>query len=103
MPIVIERMSIELHFNGQRTDAATGLSLFDCADMLGIKVPTSCNKNGKCRECLVEIAGGMELLSSKTPEEKSSQGKFPALVPLQGHFRLRHRPLPHAAARRNAD
>ena len=69
-------MSIELHFNGQRTNAATGLSLFDCADLLGIKVPTSCNKNGKCRECLVEIAGGTEWLSAKTPEEKHLKENF---------------------------
>jgi uncharacterized 2Fe-2S/4Fe-4S cluster protein (DUF4445 family) len=69
-------MSIELHFNGQRAMAAPGSSLFDCADMLGIKVPTSCNKNGKCRECLVEIAGGMDLLSPKTPEEKHLKENF---------------------------
>jgi uncharacterized 2Fe-2S/4Fe-4S cluster protein (DUF4445 family) len=75
---IIEDMSIELHFNGQRAEATPGLSLFDFADLLGIKVPTSCNKNGKCRERLVEIAEGMELLSPKTPEEK----------PLKENFRL---------------
>jgi uncharacterized 2Fe-2S/4Fe-4S cluster protein (DUF4445 family) len=69
-------MSIELHFNGRRTNAAPGLSLFDCADRLDIKVPTSCNKNGKCRECLVEIAGGMELLSPQTSEEKHLKENF---------------------------
>ena len=71
-------MSIELHFNGRRADVAPGASLFECADALGIKVPTSCNKNGKCRECLVEITGGMEHLSPKTPEENH----------LKEHFRL---------------
>jgi uncharacterized 2Fe-2S/4Fe-4S cluster protein (DUF4445 family) len=69
-------MSIELHFNGHRADAAPGSSLFDCADALGVKVPTSCNKNGKCRECLVEIAAGMELLSPKTPEENHLKENF---------------------------
>jgi uncharacterized 2Fe-2S/4Fe-4S cluster protein (DUF4445 family) len=69
-------MSIELHFNGHRADAAPGASLFECADALGIKVPTSCNKNGKCRECLVEITGGMEHLSPKTPEENHLKENF---------------------------
>ena len=69
-------MSIELHFNGRRADAAPGSSLFDCADALNIKVPTSCNKNGKCRECLVEIAEGMHRLSPKTPEENHLRENF---------------------------
>ncbi len=69
-------MSIELHFNGRRAVAAPGSSLFDCADALGVKVPTSCNKNGKCRECLVEVAEGMELLSPKMPEEHHLKENF---------------------------
>ncbi|HEX5400353.1 MAG TPA: ASKHA domain-containing protein [Verrucomicrobiae bacterium] len=69
-------MSIELHFNGQRTRIQPGSSLFDYAERLGIKVPTSCNKNGKCKECLVEIAEGMELLSPKTPEESHLKENF---------------------------
>jgi uncharacterized 2Fe-2S/4Fe-4S cluster protein (DUF4445 family) len=69
-------MSIELHFNGRRANCAPGASLFDCADALGVKVPTSCNKNGKCRECLVEITEGMECLSSKTPEENHLKENF---------------------------
>jgi uncharacterized 2Fe-2S/4Fe-4S cluster protein (DUF4445 family) len=69
-------MSVELHFNGQRTNVAPGSSLFDYAETLGIKVPTSCQKNGKCKECLVEIAGGMELLSPKTPEENHLKENF---------------------------
>ena len=47
-------MSVELHFNGQRTQVAPGQSLFDSAELLSIKVPTSCQKNGKCKECVVE-------------------------------------------------
>ncbi len=69
-------MSIELHFNGRRAQGAAGASLFDCADALGIKIPTSCNKNGKCRECLVEIAEGMEWLSPKTREEDHLKENF---------------------------
>lgn len=68
--------SVELHFNGQRAGVQPGSSLFDYAGTLGIKVPTSCNKNGKCKECLVEIAEGMELLSPQTPEENHLKDNF---------------------------
>src|SRR5690348_17622419 len=69
-------MSIELHFNQQRVAAARNSSLFDCAESLGIKVPTSCRKQGKCKECLVEIVEGMELLSAPTPQEAHLKGNF---------------------------
>ena len=46
-------MGIELHINRQRMIAVPGMSLFGAAQALGIKVPTSCHQNGKCRECLV--------------------------------------------------
>jgi len=69
-------MGIELQFNGRKKIVAPGVSLFDCADVLGVKVPTSCNKNGKCRECLVEISEGMNLLSPKTPEENHLKENF---------------------------
>jgi uncharacterized 2Fe-2S/4Fe-4S cluster protein (DUF4445 family) len=62
-------MSVELHFNHRQDSAKPGASLFDCAESLGIKVPTSCRKQGKCKECLVEITAGMECLSAKGPEE----------------------------------
>ncbi len=69
---------MQLHFNLHQYAAPAGLTLFECAERLGIKVPTSCNKNGKCRECLVEISEGMALLSPRTPEENH----------LREHFRL---------------
>ena len=69
-------MSVELHFNQQHTRVAPGPSLFDCAESLGIKVPTSCRKQGKCKECLVEITEGMEFLSPKGPEEKHLRENF---------------------------
>jgi uncharacterized 2Fe-2S/4Fe-4S cluster protein (DUF4445 family) len=69
-------MGIELHINGRQKNVAPGVSLFDCADALGVKVPTSCNKNGKCRECLVEISEGLDLLSPKTPEENHLKQNF---------------------------
>ena len=69
-------MSIELHFNGQRTVVQPGSSLFDYAETLGINVPTSCKKNGKCKECVVEVVEGMERLSKPVPAEKHLRNKF---------------------------
>jgi uncharacterized 2Fe-2S/4Fe-4S cluster protein (DUF4445 family) len=69
-------MGIELHFNGQRTEVGVGPSLFDCAESLGIYVPTSCIKQGKCKECLVEVVEGMDLLSPKAPQEKHLKENF---------------------------
>lgn len=69
-------MSVELHFNTQKTDVASGSSLFDYAESLGVYVPTSCHKQGKCRECLVEITEGMEYLSVPAPQEDHLKGNF---------------------------
>jgi len=69
-------MSIDLHFNASTSAAPRGDSLFTCAERLGIAVPTSCNKNGKCKECVVEVGEGMEHLSKPGPEEKHLKGNF---------------------------
>jgi uncharacterized 2Fe-2S/4Fe-4S cluster protein (DUF4445 family) len=69
-------MSVELHFNHRICEAAYGSSLFDCAETLGIKVPTSCGKQGKCKECLVEVLEGMEFLSRPTPAEAHLKENF---------------------------
>jgi uncharacterized 2Fe-2S/4Fe-4S cluster protein (DUF4445 family) len=70
------RMSVELHFNHQRRDVAPGVSLFDYAESLGINVPTSCRKQGKCKECVVEVTEGMDCLSARVPAEKHLEGNF---------------------------
>ena len=69
-------MSVELHFNSHVTPAERGTSLFTHGEKLGIPVPTSCNKQGKCKECVVEVAEGMECLSKPGPEEKHLKGSF---------------------------
>jgi len=69
-------MSVELHFNQKLSHASRGSSLFDCAEALGIKVPTSCRKQGKCKECLVEVVEGMELLSPPAPQEAHLKDNF---------------------------
>lgn len=56
--------------------AAAGASLFDHAETLGVQIPTSCVKQGKCKECLVEVTEGMEFLSEHTEFEEHLKGKF---------------------------
>ena len=69
-------MSVELHFNQQHIDVEPGPSLFECAESMGVYVPTSCLKQGKCKECLVEVMEGMECLSPKAAEEKHLKDNF---------------------------
>jgi uncharacterized 2Fe-2S/4Fe-4S cluster protein (DUF4445 family) len=70
------------HAHGTLTiDGVTGElgpeeSLFERAEALGIHVPTSCVKQGKCRECLVEVEAGAELLSPPAPQESHLEGRF---------------------------
>ncbi|HTL66953.1 MAG TPA: 2Fe-2S iron-sulfur cluster-binding protein, partial [Lacunisphaera sp.] len=69
-------MSVELHFNGHVTTIGTGESLFTHAERLGLQVPTSCNKQGKCKECVVEVVEGLEHLSAPAPAERHLKGLF---------------------------
>ncbi len=63
-------MAPEIKVNGKSLAAQSGSSIFECSEELGVHVPTSCNKNGKCRECIVEITAGAELLSELSSEEE---------------------------------
>lgn len=69
-------MSVELHFGPQQVRVQPGSSLFECGESLGIRIPTSCRKQGKCKECLVEITDGMECLSEPVPEENHLKENF---------------------------
>ena len=70
------RVRVELHFNGQPSTASRGQVLFDVAEQLSIKVPTSCRKQGKCKECLVEVIEGMDCLSARIEAERHLKGNF---------------------------
>lgn len=69
-------MSIELHFNNQPFKVKPGKSLFEYAESFDIRVPTSCIKNGKCKECMVEISEGMQHLSGRTEQEGHLKENF---------------------------
>lgn len=85
-------MAVTLTINGQSIPASPGLSLFDQAESLGIDVPTSCRKQGKCKECMVEVVEGIELLSPVTEPERHLKGKFrlscqTTVIGASGHIR----------------
>jgi len=56
--------------------AEKGMTLFDHADVLGVKVPTSCGRSGICHECVVEVEQGMEALSKPSEAEAFLTGSY---------------------------
>jgi uncharacterized 2Fe-2S/4Fe-4S cluster protein (DUF4445 family) len=67
---------VTLNINGRVIQAEAGASLFEYAETMGVQIPTSCVKQGKCKECLVEVTEGMEFLSGHTDSEEHLKGKF---------------------------
>jgi len=61
---------------GKAEPDARPKTVFDCADQLGARVPTSCNRNGTCHECIVEITSGAESLLDRTPAESFLRDPF---------------------------
>ena len=51
-------------------------TLFDYADSLEVRVPTSCGRTGECHECIVEIRNGMNSLNLITEQEKFLRGNY---------------------------
>ena len=68
--------SLDVSIDGVAVPAHEGASLFECAEAAGVRVPTSCVKQGKCRECLVEVEEGASLLSPPAPQEEHLAGRF---------------------------
>jgi len=69
-------MPVTLTINGRTVEAPPGRSLFDCAEAAGIHVPTSCRKQGRCKECIVEVTAGMDCLAGTTDEERHLRGPY---------------------------
>ena len=44
-------------------------TIFQCADKIKLRIPTSCGRLGECHECIVEILNGKSNLSNRTEEE----------------------------------
>lgn len=51
-------------------------TLFDRADELAWRVPTSCRRTGRCHECVVEVTAGAEQLSPPTEAERFLRPPF---------------------------
>lgn len=58
-----------IHHGNQRLDQIIGKTVFDYADSMKIRVPTSCGRSGECHECIVEIVSGMDALNAPHDEE----------------------------------
>jgi uncharacterized 2Fe-2S/4Fe-4S cluster protein (DUF4445 family) len=53
----------------QELELVADRTIFDYADELQVRVPTSCGRSGECHECVVEIQQGMEALCAPTEAE----------------------------------
>lgn len=53
----------------ERRPIVAGRTLFEYADEVSAAVPASCQRTGRCRECVVEIRSGGETLSARTTPE----------------------------------
>ena len=60
----------------QSRPAQAGKTIFDYADDLRLRVPTSCGRSGHCHECVVEIKRGMEALCPPSETEKFLRGDY---------------------------
>ena len=65
-----------VYLNSQKLDSEKGESLFDFADSLSVRVPTSCGRTGECHECIVEIRKGAQAITPKTTSEKFLRGDY---------------------------
>jgi uncharacterized 2Fe-2S/4Fe-4S cluster protein (DUF4445 family) len=62
--------------NGHHVDSPAGGTLFEAAALAGVRVPTSCLAQGKCKECIVEVTRGLDLLAPRSPHERHLKGNF---------------------------
>ena len=62
-----EKKSIELSLNK---------TLFEFADEVRMRIPTSCGRFGDCHECIVEVSDGYEILSEPTEQEQFLKKPF---------------------------
>ena len=60
----------------RRLDLAAGRTLFDYADDLRLRVPTSCGRTGECHECIVEVRRGAGALTAMTGAESFLRGDY---------------------------
>lgn len=59
-----------LHHSGGQLELVAGQSIFDYADALKLRVPTSCGRTGECHECIVELRRGADAVTPPTDAER---------------------------------
>jgi uncharacterized 2Fe-2S/4Fe-4S cluster protein (DUF4445 family) len=69
-------MPVTVSINSQVAAFPAGVSLFEAGESLGLNVPSSCHKLGKCRECLMEVVEGMDRLTPRVAAEQHLKGEF---------------------------
>jgi uncharacterized 2Fe-2S/4Fe-4S cluster protein (DUF4445 family) len=67
---------VSVSINGHCLDVVPGTSIFDAATRVGVRIPTSCVSQGKCKECIVEVGSGMDLLAARSEHERHLSGPF---------------------------
>ena len=65
-----------VRLNGREAQAHAGKSLFDYADFMRVRVPSSCGRGGSCHECVVEVKDGLEGLNAHTRDEYFLSGGY---------------------------
>ena len=75
-PFLCYNVHMPVILNGHEVQAHRGMSLFDYADFLRVRVPTSCGRGGSCHECIVEVRSGMEGLFPNSRDEYFLSGDY---------------------------
>ena len=65
-----------VRLNGREVQAHAGKSLFDYADFMRVRIPSSCGRGGSCHECVVEVKEGAEGLTPHTRDEYFLSGGY---------------------------
>jgi uncharacterized 2Fe-2S/4Fe-4S cluster protein (DUF4445 family) len=69
-------LAVTARINAREIEVPQGVTLIEIAEELGIHIQSSCQQQGKCRECLVEVVEGMGFLSPRSNEETALRGRF---------------------------
>ena len=65
-----------VRLNGREVQAHSGQSLFDYADFMRVRIPSSCGRGGSCHECIVEVKEGAEGLTPHSRDEYFLSGSY---------------------------
>ena len=60
----------------KQSTSVNGKTIFDFADDLQVRVPTSCSRSGVCHECVVNVKQGMTALCERTEAEQFLNENF---------------------------